>query len=659
MRRTQLILVAFLSATCSAPPKPAPVAPTEEQPPAEAKVAPHEALVEMARSGPTTQQYPQADSVVMLARDDVTLAADGTVTRHHKHIVRILDPQRGKEKYADLHIPYDRDRQTLTIAGARTANADGKVTEVSAEEIADILPPRIRDAAIYSSVRERVVTFPAVDSGSVLELEYTITTRATDDAPMGGELHLATWNPIRERVVTLTTPANAPLAFHVDGTSLQPTEASDQSKGTRTLTFRAENLPDRQREWQMPADSAVLPRLVYSFVPSWKAALARISTRFLSAAAPSPMPAAIVAQARELTARAKNDSQRVAALLGFVAHEIRSVDLPLGWAGYAPNPPQTVLANRYGDVRDKVGLLVAMCRALEIDARPAFARKHGVPVLEDVPTIAQFDDILTRVTVGDRDLWIDPADRYAQVGTADPGQDNHVLLLDAKGGSLARRPLLPKATSSYTLDESLAINKKGDLDARFRLEQTGWFASFAQQVLRARKGEYLDRFFQASAVNIAPSAESKKHSVGDLESVSGPVVITQRVLARGYAQAQGKFRVVELPRAPFDPTTFTPPIGQPEREYPLWMVAPPRTMTEELSIELPAGWKVAFRPPDLEAKAPGVQYSSQCETKRRKVLCHRVLTFDRKQISPADYAAFRQALNQMMEYNQRVLLLRR
>ncbi len=658
MRRTQLILLALVSATCSAPPKPAPVTPPTEQPAAPAKAESHEALIEIARSGPTEKQYPQADAVVISSRDDVTLAADGAVTRHHKQIVRILDPQRGKAKYADVHIPYDRDRQTLTLEAARTANADGKVAEASAEEIADILPPRIRDAAIYSSVRERVVTFPAVDTGSALELEYTITTRATDDAPMGGELRLATWNPILERVVTLTAPANAPLAFHVEGMPLQPAEASDQSAGTRTLTFRAENLPDRQREMQTPADSAILPRLVYSFVPSWKAALARISERFLRVTAPKPMPAAIVAHARELTAGAKSDSERVAALLGFVAHEIRSIDLPLGWAGYAPNPPETVLANRYGDSRDKVGLIVAMCTALDIDARPAFARKHGVPVLEDVPTIAQFDDIVVRVTIGDRETWINPADRYAQMGTASAGQDGHVLLLDSRGGSLARRPQLPPTNSSYTLRESLAINKKGDLDARFHLEQTGWFASIAQRQLRARKGEYLDRFFQASAVDIAPSAESKKHSVGDLESVQGPVVISQQVLARGYAQAQGRFRVVELPRTPFDPSSFAPPIGSQKREYPLWL-GTPRTTTEELSIELPPGWKVAFRPPDLEAKAPGVSYTSQCEAKRRQVLCHRVLTFDRREISPSDYAAFRQALNQMEEYNQRVLLLRR
>ena len=70
----------------------------------------------------------------------------------------------------------------------------------------DIKPPRLAEATIYSDVRERVVSFPAVDKGSVVELEYTRTTQATPDAPMGGEQMLGEWDPILERIVTTIVP---------------------------------------------------------------------------------------------------------------------------------------------------------------------------------------------------------------------------------------------------------------------------------------------------------------------------------------------------------------------------------------------------------------------------------------------------------------------
>ena len=74
---------------------------------------------------------------------------DGTVVTKHHSIVKILDPQRGKEKFADLHIPFDSKRETLEVEIARTVNDDGKPQASSKDEIGDIVPPRLADATIY------------------------------------------------------------------------------------------------------------------------------------------------------------------------------------------------------------------------------------------------------------------------------------------------------------------------------------------------------------------------------------------------------------------------------------------------------------------------------------------------------------------------------
>ena len=139
-------------------------------------------LIDLAQNGPGTDKYPQADAYVDLERDDIKLAADGTITHHHKSIAKLFDAQRGKEKFADVHVPFDQKRQTLKIDVARTVNDDGLAHAASPEEIGDIVPAYLSDATTYSDVRERVVSFPAVDKGSVVELEYTRTTRPTPDS---------------------------------------------------------------------------------------------------------------------------------------------------------------------------------------------------------------------------------------------------------------------------------------------------------------------------------------------------------------------------------------------------------------------------------------------------------------------------------------------
>src|SRR5262249_32639347 len=72
-------------------------------------------LVELAQSGPGKAQFPDADAIVALDRDDISYAIDGTVVIKHHSIVKLLDPQRGKDKFADLHIPFDGSRESLVV----------------------------------------------------------------------------------------------------------------------------------------------------------------------------------------------------------------------------------------------------------------------------------------------------------------------------------------------------------------------------------------------------------------------------------------------------------------------------------------------------------------------------------------------------------------
>jgi transglutaminase-like putative cysteine protease len=613
-------------------------------------------LIELAQNGPGKLQFPQADAVVALERDDITLAPDGTVTTKHHSIVKLLDPQRGKDKYADLHIPFDSKRETLTIEVARTVNDDGKPHEVSKDEIADIVPPRIADATIYADVRERVVTFPAVDTGSVLELKFTRTTKPTPDAPLGGEELLAQWNPVTERTVTITTPSGQPPKFSVEGQKLEPTVTSVGAN--KTYTFKVENLPDRHPESGSLQESAVLPRLVYGFQPSWNKVLESVATRFLDKAVPASMPAAITAEADRIVTGATTDAEKATKLFAFVSHDIRSIDLPLGWAGYEPHAPDVVLQNRYGDDRDKVGLLLALASTQGIKGRPVLVRTGKVPVISSVPTVAQFDRMIAKLDIGNQDVWIDPSDEYGQYGVAFAGQDNLVLPLDKNGKELGSRPALDSSTSVSTTKATYTMTANGDLTAKYTYDLTGWYADRASGQLRALKGELLDRHFQQGAAGVAASALDKGHTVSDTLSVTGPVSVTHDVSVPGYSQAQANFRVFELPPVSLSVANDEPEANLSTRKTDLW-VGTPRTERGELSVQIPSGWKVSYVPPKLEGSAEGVTFSSSCEANGQLVTCRGEIKLDRLVVPAAKYGAFREALTKLQAYERRIVLLTR
>jgi cellulose synthase operon protein C len=613
-------------------------------------------LIELAQNGPGKDTFPQADAVIALERDDITLQADGTVVTKHHSIVKLLDPQRGKDKYADLHIPFDSKRESLTIERARTVNDDGKEHAVGVDEIADIVPARISDATIYADVRERVVTFPAVDTGSVMELVYTRTTKATPDAPLGGEELLAAWNPVIERTVTITAPASVTPKLAVEGQTLTPTESS--ARGARTWTYKVENLPDRHPEMGSLPDAAVLPRLVYGFQPSWQKVLEGVATRFLDKAVPAQMPPAIKAEADRIVAGAVSDSDKATKLYAFVAHDIRSIDLPLGWAGYEPHAPDVVLQNRYGDDRDKVGLFLALAATQGLKGRPVLVRTRKVPVIASVPTVAQFDRMIAKLDLDGTDVWVDPSDENGQYGVAFAGQDNLVLPLDKTGRELGARPPLDPSTSISSTKASFTLSGSGDLQASYTYDLTGWYADRASEQLRPLKGELLDKHFQQSAAGVAASAIDKNHTVSDTLSVTGPIHVTHDVSVPGYSQTQNGFRVFELPPLSLGVASDEPSANLSTRKSALW-VGVPRIERGELSVQIPAGWKVAYVPPSLEGAAEGLAFSSSCAAAGQTVTCKAEIKLDKLTVPAEKYPAFRDALTKLQAYERRVVLLTR
>ena len=592
--------------------------------------------------------------MIAVDRDDITIKADKTIVVHHKQIVKLLDAQRGKEKFADVHVPFDSKRQTLTIDRARTVNSDGESHASSPEEIGDIVPSYLADATIYSDVRERVVSLPAVDKGSVIELEWTRTTNPTADATLGGEELLATWDPVLDRTVTITAPTGIAPTFAIAGMTLAPTEAT--AGDAHTWTFHIAKQPDQQPERGAPEDAAILPRLVYTIQPSWAKALEPVAGRFLSAAIPQPLPASVKAAADQIVAGATTDADKAKKLFAFVAHDIRSIELPLGQAGFEPHSPDAVLAAKYADPRDKVGLLLALASAEGISGRPVLVRSGHVKVEQTVPTLAQFDHIVAKLDVDHKDVWLNPADENAQWNVVLAGQDGLVLPIEKGGSELGSRPPVDPATSISHVTAAYALNSNGDLDATYTYDLSGWYADRASAELRALKGEPLDKFFQRSATELSAAAQDKGHTVSDTLSVAGPMTVTQKVSVPGYSAAQGNYRNFELPPVTLGLADDVPTASLTTRKYPLY-IGSPRTEQSDISVQIPSGWKVAYVPPKLEGSANGVHYTSACEATGQTVSCHDEIKLDQLVLDTTQYAPYHDAMAKLQAYERRVVLL--
>jgi len=76
----------------------------------------------------------------------------------------------------------------------------------------------------------------------------------------------------------------------------------------------------------------------------------------------------IEAKVQELTSGIDNVRNRLERLAEFVQKEIRYVSIQIGLGGYQPHPAPGILANRYGDCKDKATLLAAMLKSAGFDS---------------------------------------------------------------------------------------------------------------------------------------------------------------------------------------------------------------------------------------------------------------------------------------------------
>jgi tetratricopeptide (TPR) repeat protein len=120
-------------------------------------------------------------------------------------------------------------------------------------------------------------------------------------------------------------------------------------------------------------------------------------------------------KAAELTRNAPDDAAKIRAIYKYVSTEFRYMGVAFGIGRYQPHAAAEVLANQYGDCKDKHTLLASLLAAAGIPAYPALINS-AFAVDADVPSPKQFDHVITAVPRGKEILWLDATPAVAPLG---------------------------------------------------------------------------------------------------------------------------------------------------------------------------------------------------------------------------------------------------
>jgi transglutaminase-like putative cysteine protease len=287
-----------------------------------------------------------------------------------------LDLVRGGDRrpLADRLTPTVLRRETRLDAGI----IDGTLTahyDVPGVAVGDVV-----DAAFLWVSGEYL---PGMGREVSLDLEF--------DVPVGDTRLLVTWDGLPPRIrapETLRVPASDP----------------------RRLEWRRPARAPEPREGGEADPGALYDSVSLTAHADWEAVSAPLTAHF---AAPRPPPEAWLPRLAAIRAAEATDVGRAYAALRLVQQEIRYVGLEVGAGGYFARPPEQVVAQGFGDCKDKALLLKVMLEALGLEAQVALARLEGGHALDRaLPQATAFDHMIAAVRLDGRWVFMDPTRTY-------------------------------------------------------------------------------------------------------------------------------------------------------------------------------------------------------------------------------------------------------
>lgn len=496
----------------------------------------------------------------------------------------------GVKNNSEIKLSYNPAWEDVKIVSAAVTGTDGKVKTVSSEEINLMDASWNGSAPRYSPGKILVASLPGVEIGGTVEykIEYNVK-----DRPFFSLIGIFQEQyPIEHKSITVRAPETLGLKIKVDG---MVDQGKKSEGGSVEYTFSVKDRPQVMTEAFAPPLWAFVPSVFVSG-GDWSAYGAKLSAVLKKAVAEN-------SKVKEFTAGlikdVKESRDKLLVIRDFAAKNIRRAgpglaELPLSEI----SPADVVLAERYGNTTDCAVLLCAMLEAAGFNPEPVLVSSVKVEELADklrnTPVYPFFDNVLVRVELDGKYLYLNDTDQYAELGTFEH-EDCFALTLDGKIVKL-------EAQQGMTSSEKSVFTMNVKNDGQARVAKAKWFYGVnfeaVNRMFSEMPPELRNRYFQKAVAAVSESAVPEGGLSTDFKSYPGKEEFT--VTIPRYAVKQNGFLYFFLPDDIFARILN---VGGISRTTPYMMRE--KSFEQEYIIELPPEMKkVIFKTPFFNWTCP-------------------------------------------------------
>lgn len=594
-----------------------------------------------ASAAKAAPDYSQESVVVEQLSTKIVFEADGTSKQESTSRIR-MQSNAGVQQFGVISIPYAKANGDVDIIYVRVRKPDGSVV-VTPEENTQEMPAAItREAPFYSDLREKQVAVRGLAVGDVLEFQVRSgITKPQVPGQFWYEHSFLKDSICKDEQLEIRVPKEKYVK--VKSPEVQPSVREEG--GYRVYSWKASNLEVKQKDGkkkqqqQTALGNAEAPSLELTTFRSWEE-LGRWYEglqRDRTAVTPD-----IQAKAQEITKGLSNENEKLQAIYRYVSSQFRYVGLAFGIGRFQPHAASDVLANGYGDCKDKHTLLAALAKAAGIEVRPALVNASR-KLDADIPSPTQFNHLISVAGRGPDRVWLDTTLELAPFGllTANVRDKEALVMFPDQPAVLARTPADPPFPSNLTFDIEGKLGSDGVLHARITRTARGDFELLLRLAYRRTPRSQWKELTQQLSYMSNFAGEVSNVEVGSPEDTTQPFRVAYDYLRKDYPDWSN--RRVSPPLPPLLPA-LADDAKWSEDEF----LGAPGEITYRAKIELPQGYN-ATKLADVEVKAPFAQYRASYDGNPGTLLVERRLTIVHGKIKEAEWETYRKFCKQVAD----------
>ncbi len=584
-------------------------------------------------------EAPGAPAVILYRQVD----RDDGRSAHEFNYVRIKILTEEGRKYANVEIPFFKETGTVLGIKARSIRADGSIAQFDGK----VYEQTIVKAKGFMA---KTFTLPDVQIGSIIEYHYMTDYNEA-------YVYDSNWvlsNELFTRHAKFSLKPNPDFALRWNWPEGLPAGTQPPKEDHGTIRMDAQNIPAFLVEDFMPPENEMKFRV--DFIYSEETSLEKDPAKFWKAEskkqndkvenfvnkkkAMEQTVAQIVAGGDSQDAKLRKIYAKVQQLRNLNYENEKSQQEQKREKQKEVTNVEDLLKRGYGNGTQITWLFMALARAAGFDASPVLVARRSDHFFKAIVMNArQLNDNLVLVKLEGKDLYFDPGTAFTPYGML-PWWETSVsgLRLGKDGGGWVETPLNDETQSKIERKTALKLDSEGTLTGKLTVTYWGSDAQSLRIEERIEDETSRKKLLEDMVRETIPAAIEVDLVNNPDWSSSSPSLQTEYSLkVPGWVAGAGK-------RALLPVGLFSSPeksiFEHSGRVHPVYFHYPYRKI-DDITIELPLGWKVASLAKSVDRDVKAAAYTMKSEDNSGSLHLTRLLRSDLVMVPPNSYGALR------------------